>query len=120
MVKRTGPTNKSLKELIVNLKKLSGEQNIKIWKMVAEDLEKPTRQRRKVNIYRINKCTRDNEIAIIPGKVLSEGELKRKITIASFQFSDKAKEKINKTGKAITIQQLMKENPRGKNTRIIG
>ena len=27
---------------------------------------------------------------------------------------------INKVGKAISIQDLMKENPQGKNTRIIG
>jgi len=120
MVKRTGPTNPNLKELIHSLKKLSLEKKVKIWKRIALDLEKPTRQRRQVNIYNINKSTKDNEIAIIPGKVLSDGELTKKITVAALNFSEKAKEKINKAGKAISIQDLMKENPQGKNTRIIG
>ena len=34
--------------------------------------------------------------------------------------SKEAKEKINKTGKAITIKELIKENPKGSKVRIIG
>ena len=62
----------------------------------------------------------DKEIALVPGKVLSDGELTKKMTIAAFQFSKEAMNKINKKGKAITIKELIKENPKGKNVRIIG
>ncbi len=120
MAKRTGPTNKNLRELIEKLKELSIKEDVKIWKRVAKDLEKPSRQRRKTNIYKIDKYTKKDEIAIVPGKILSIGELTKNITIAGFQFSDSAKLKINKVGKAISIQELIKQNPKGKKVRIIG
>ncbi|MBI2148416.1 50S ribosomal protein L18e [Candidatus Woesearchaeota archaeon] len=120
MAKRTGPTSLVLKKLIADLKSLSTKEKVKLWRRLAEDLSKSTRQRRKVNLYKIEKYTRDGEIAVVPGKVLSEGEINKKLTVAAFKFSDKAREKINKTGKAISIQQLMKENPKGKKVRILG
>ena len=120
MTKRTGPTNQNLINLITELKVLANKENVRLWKRIAKDLERPTRIRRSVNIYKINKYTKDKETALIPGKVLSQGDLTKKISVAAFTFSDKAKEKINKIGKTLSIQELIKENPKGKNIRIIG
>ena len=120
MAKRTGPTNPNLRNLIIELRDLSKQQNVNIWDRIAEDLEKPTRRRRTVNIYKIDKYTRDDETAIVPGKVLSIGNLNKKIKVAAFQFSDQAREKINSIGKAITIKELIRENPKGNKVRIIG
>lgn len=120
MAKRTGPTSTETRKLIADLKKLSTKEKVELWRRLANDLLKSTRQRREANIYKINESTRDGEIAVVPGKVLSEGELSKKITVAAFKFSDKAKEKINKIGKAISLQQLIKDNPKGKKCRIIG
>ncbi|MBS3154889.1 50S ribosomal protein L18e [Candidatus Woesearchaeota archaeon] len=120
MSTRTGPTNLVLQKLINDLKILSAREKINLWKRIAYELEKPTRVRREVNVYKINKFTEDDEIALVPGKVLNEGELTKKITVAAFRFSDAAKNKINKIGKAISIQELMKQNPKGKKVRIIG
>ncbi len=120
MSKRTGPTTLELRNLIFELKKLASKQKIKLWKRIAEDLEKPTRIRREVNLYKINKYTRKDEIALVPGKVLSMGNLDKKITIAAYKFSKQAEEKINKIGKAISIKELIKENPKGRKIRIIG
>ncbi len=120
MVKRTGPTNPNLKELIQELKKLASQQNIKLWKRIALDLEKPTRQRRVVNISRINRYTKKDENVVIPGKVLGSGVLDHPVTVAAWKFSEQAKEKINKIGKAIYIQDLMKQGIKDKGVRIIG
>lgn len=120
MTKPTGPTNPNLKNLIRELKKLSKKEDVKIWRAVAKNLEKPTRQRRIVDLDRISRVTKENENIVVPGKVLSKGNLTHKITIAAWQFSEKAKEKIKKKGKAISIQDLIKENPKGKKIRIIG
>ncbi len=119
-MKRTGPDNIELKNLIEKLKDLAIKEKVKLWKRIARELERATRQRRSVNIYKIDKNTNENETALVPGKVLSEGELTKKIKVAAFNFSEKAKEKINKKGKAITIEELIKENPKGKDVRIIG
>ena len=119
MVKRTGPTNTKLKELIVDLKSKSRETPL--WKRVASDLEKPSRQRRQVNLYKLNKFAKDGETMLVPGKVLSVGELDKKITVAAFQYSQFAKKKIEeKQGSALTISELFKKNPKAKGIRIIG
>lgn len=118
MAKRTGPQNLQLKLLIRKLKKTSTKENIKLWKRIASDLEKPTRKRRSANIFKINKFTREGETAIIPGKVLSMGDLNKNILIAAYQFSEAAKEKLK--NKAITIEELLQKNPKGKKVRIIG
>ena len=121
MSKRTGPTNPILQNLISELKKKSKEQSINLWKRVANDLEKPTRQRRVVNLSSISRHTKENEIIVVPGKVLGAGNLEHKLTISAFQFSDGAKEKIEKVGaKIVTLLELSKENPSGKGIRIIG
>jgi len=121
MSKRTGPTNPVLMGLIVELKKRSGEQNANLWKRIAMDLEKPTRQRRVVNLSSLNLHTKENDIVVVAGKVLGAGNLEHKLTISAFQFSDGAKEKIEKVGaKIVPLLELSKENPSGKGIRIMG
>tara|TARA_Y100000310_G_scaffold250395_1_gene256600 strand:+ start:4140 stop:4490 length:351 start_codon:yes stop_codon:yes gene_type:complete len=116
-MKRTGPTNEYTRNLIQELKKHSASQKTNFWKSIATNLEKSTRQRRKVNLSKIEKHAKDNETIIVPGKVLGTGSLTKKVTIAAFQFSDSAK---NKVKDHLTIHQLMKKNPTGKGVRIIG
>ena len=70
---------------------------------------------------RISRYTNEKETALIAGKVLSDGDLTKKITIAAWSFSEKSKEKIKQAGgKTVTIRELMKNNPDGKNIRILG
>ena len=118
---RTGPTNQELKSLIEELRKKAYVDNSMIWRRIAEDLSKPARQRRIVNLSRINRYTKPNETVIVPGKVLSSGDLDHSITIAAWQFSDQAKKKIEKaSSKAILIKDIMKEDIKGKKVKIIG
>ena len=119
-MKRTGPTNSVLRKLIIDLNKLSRKEKVSLWKVISNELNKPTRKRREVNLYKIDQYTREGETALIPGKVLSEGSLNKKLTVAAYKFSDEAREKINKIGKAISIKELMRENPEGKKVRILG
>ena len=120
MSKRTGPSNPILRGLIRDLRKISASNKVNIWKRVANDLERATRKRRIVNIDRINKYTKDNEVIVVPGKVLGDGELKHKVTVAALRFSTTAESKINKSGKAILLDAFIKENPKGEGVRIIG
>ena len=118
---RTGPTNPLLRDLIGELKKRSNEQEVNLWKRIALDLEKPTRQRRAVNLSRINRHTKENEVIVVPGKVLGSGDLNHKLTISAYQFSEQAKDKLEKSGaQIVSLLELSKEKPDGKNIRIIG
>ena len=113
-------TNPELIELIRSLKKQSREKNAKIWLYVAENLAKSRRQRISVNLSTISRHTERNGTAIIPGKVLGTGILTHPITIAAFNLSEKAEEKL-RAAKAtyLSIPELMKKNPTGSNVKII-
>ncbi|RLI88828.1 MAG: 50S ribosomal protein L18e [Candidatus Altiarchaeales archaeon] len=106
--------------LIEKLKKVGREQNAKIWKKVAEELSRGRRRRREVNLWKIDKYTKPNDIVVVPGKVLAYGNLSHSVTIAAFKFSEKAKEKIlASNSKPITIEELLAKNPRGSNVKIL-
>ena len=84
-------------------------------------MEKPTRKRRIVNLSKINRYTKENDIIVVPGKVLGSGNLEHKVTIAAYKFSNSAKEKIKKAGaKMIPLLELSNESPKGKRIKIIG
>ena len=121
MSKKTGTTNPLLKDLINELKKVSVEQGVNIWNRIATDLEKPTRNRRVVNLSKINRFTKENETIVVPGKVLGSGILDHKVNIAAYTFSQGAIDKINKVGaKAMLLDEMIKESPKGKKIKIIG
>jgi len=113
-------TNPNLVMLVEELKKASSIHKSRLWKRIAADLEKGTRQRRIVNLARLNRFTKENETIIVPGKVLGSGNLSHKLTVAAFSFSQSAMDEINKNGKAIPISDLIKQDPKGKKIRIIG
>jgi large subunit ribosomal protein L18e len=74
-----------------------------------------------VNLYKLNKYTKENETIIVPGKLLGTGEVDHKVTVAALSFSESAKEKLEKNKSTVySIHELMKNNPKGKNVRIIG
>jgi large subunit ribosomal protein L18e len=121
MSKKIKKTNPILVKLIQELKINANKNNAEIWKDIALRLEKPLNNWPVVNLNRINKYLHDNETALIPGKVLSTGNLNKKISIAAWSFSEKSIEKIKKAGgNCMTIEELMKNNPKGKEIRIMG
>ncbi len=118
---RKGATNENLNSLIRDLKKHSYSQESKIWRRVALDLEKPARDRRVVNLSRLNRFTKANEVVVVPGKVLGAGSIEHSITVAAFSFSGNAKSMIEKAkGKCLSIKELIEKNPKGKDVRVIG
>ena len=118
---RTGPTNEGLKALILALRKESSTEKTALWMRVADDLEKSTRNRREVNLSGLSRNTKPNEVVVVPGKVLGAGALNHSLVVAALNFSAGARVQIERvSGKAISIGELVKQNPKGKNVRILG
>lgn len=111
--------NLQLGKLIDDLNRLGTKEKVSCWKRIASDLNKPTRRMAKVNLYKIEKVAKDSETVVVPGKVLANGELNKKVTVAAYQFSEVAKEKIQKKAKWVSIREVMKSNPKGKKVRIM-
>ena len=113
--------NDYVEELVRKLKALAIKEGTPLWKRIATELEKPTRQKREVNIFKIEKYARDGEVIIVPGKVLGSGAINKKVTVAALDFSDSARDKIvSSKGEALSIQALVEKNPGAKNIRIMG
>jgi large subunit ribosomal protein L18e len=112
--------NQKLQELISSLKRQSIEQNTGVWKTIALELERPTRSHRVVNLTKIEKYANDDDVVAVPGKVLSGGELTKKVTIIAYNYSQKALDKITGKSSIISIEDGMKKYPNAKNIKIIG
>lgn len=114
-----GITNPNMQSLIEELRKSGSD--VALWSSVARNLSKPSRQRRIVNVSRLNHFTAEDEVVVVPGKVLGSGELKHKLTVAAWDFSKSARERIEQAkGTCLSIDELMKKSPEGKKIRIIG
>jgi len=120
MAKRVIKTNPNLIELIKNLKDKSYDEEVAIWKDVAKRLERSTRRQAEVNLSDINRVSKEEQIVIVPGKVLANGKIDHKVSIAALNFSKVAQEKVEKSGgECISISEIMEKNPKGSNIKII-
>ncbi len=110
-----------MKQLTLDLYKLSSENKSKLWRRVADDLSAPTRNRRLVNLFKLELFAKDGETVLVPGKVLGTGDLNRKLNVAAFSFSKSAVDKIKSAkGSVMTIQELIHKNPKAKDVRLLG
>ncbi|MAG60180.1 50S ribosomal protein L18e [archaeon] len=95
-------------------------RSVALWKKVHKDLSRPSRKRSCVNLYKIAKFVREGETVIVPGKVLSVGELVKPVTVAAFNCSSAAREKITKEGgQVLSIKELLIKNPKGQKVRVL-
>jgi len=111
----TGPSNYYNRKLIRDLWKTKR----RIWKKVSKKLSGPRREKVEANLYRINKKTKENDVIVVPGKVLGVGEIDHKLTIACLTCSKTARKKIETSGsKVLSIEELLEQNPEGKDVKV--
>lgn len=92
-----------------------------LWKTVAGELSRSRKNRREVNLGKLNQRTAEGDVVVVPGKLLADGVIDHKLTVAALKFTDAAKKKIESSGgKALTIHELIKKNPSGSGITIIG
>jgi large subunit ribosomal protein L18e len=106
-------TSQELVETILACKKN------KNWKNIAEILSSPRRMKICVNLDEINEKTKEGDTIIVPGKVLSEGNVDKKIRIVALNFSEKAREKLKKTkSEVVNILEELKINPKFQGAKV--
>ena len=106
--------------MIKDLKQASKKNEAPIWSRLA-DLALKSSSRRVVNLTRINKTTKDNDVLFVPGKVLGTGNISHKIILSSFSMSTTAAKKIIQTGGSVmTYSDMIKKYPTGKGVMIFG
>jgi len=105
-----------MRTLINKLKKTKSPA----WKDIAKKLGSARRRKVEVNLSSINRRAKPGETVVVPGIVLASGEIDKAVTVAAWRFSSAAAEKIKKAkGQAVTIEELLKKNPKGSKIRIM-
>lgn len=106
-------TSREFVETVIALKK-SPE-----WQKVASVLSGPRRTRIGLNIGEVSRNAKAGETIVVPGKVLSLGEVDKKLRVVALGFSERAMEKIlNAKGEALTLMEEVEKNPSGKGIKI--
>jgi large subunit ribosomal protein L18e len=107
-------TNSELVETLIAAKKNNG------WQEVAGILSGPRRKRIGINLSDIEEKAKEGELVVVPGKILSMGELKKKVRIVALGFSFGAKEKLLKSKhETSTVLEEIKKNPEAKGVKIL-
>ncbi|MGC8478850.1 MAG: 50S ribosomal protein L18e [Candidatus Micrarchaeia archaeon] len=89
---------------------IASRKKVGLSKKLLKLVDVPARERKDADIYKINKYTSENDSVIVPGKVLAEGSLNHKISIAALGYSKKAKEELERSGSKIAkFEELMEE-----------
>ena len=113
-------TSPRLSSLIAECKSAARETGADVWRDVAGRLEKPRRTHAEVNLSRIERYATEDEMVVVPGKVLGSGVLQKSVTIAAVDFSSSAETKIeHANGEALRLEQAIEQHPDGTNVRVI-
>ncbi len=118
---KPGPkSNDELVALLASLRKASRAQKAPIWSDVADRLQGPSKNWAEVNLSRLSRVAPKGATVLVPGKVLGAGAMGHAVTVAAFQFSASARDKISGAGGSpITIEELLRKSPKGSGVKII-
>ena len=107
-------TNSELVKTIIAAKKAKKRLE------VASLISAPRRNITSINISSINKQAKEGDMVVVPGKVLSQGEIDKKLKVVALNFSESAREKLKKSGSEVkTILEEIKSNPEAKGIKIL-
>ena len=115
-----GPEASTTLKLIAFLEKTGRKNHATVWSACAERLRAPARARSEMNLSRLDAVTKEGEIVALPGKLLSDGEMKHSVTVGYFKASKQAIAKLKKAKcDAVPLAKLAERNPSGKKVRIL-
>ncbi|MGC8652043.1 MAG: 50S ribosomal protein L18e [Candidatus Micrarchaeia archaeon] len=81
-----------------------------IWSGAYKRIAVPSRCRASVNLYKLDKYTKEGDTVIVPGKVLSVGRMSHSISIAALEYSAQALAKLRASNCSImSIGDIVKQ-----------
>jgi large subunit ribosomal protein L18e len=107
--------NKEKENLQMFLEKVKvsgkGTKEAELRTKVYDIASRPKRRRVAVNLSKLEKCARENESVLVPGKVLGAGSIGKKISVCAVEFSDQALEKLKAAGCSIvSVEEILKKD----------
>lgn len=119
-IKADKKTSSEITETIDTLLRVSRESNFSMWRDIARRLSGGKQRYASINVGKLNDISKEGEILIVPGSVLGEGKLTKKVVIAGLRASRTALDKISSSGSTFKkLKDLASENPKPSNARIM-
>ena len=113
--------NPELLRAIRELRTAARSHDAPLWASVADGLERSRHPSRPVSVGHLDRIAAPEETVVVPGKVLADGLLSKRLTVAAFSYSTEARAKIHAAGgTAISLHDLVKVKPDGSGVRLIG
>ncbi len=112
--------NPDLARVIVELRKAARAHRAPVWRATAECLSRPRHQVFPLNVGHLERLAEAQETIVVPGKLLSEGNLTKPLTIGAVSYSSEARSKVQAAGgTTLSILELIKNYPSGKGVRLL-
>ena len=90
------------------------------WNKYAKLFSQSTRKHSSVNLEEIDRQTSMGDTVLVPGRVLSVGDMTKKVKICSFGISQQALEKLKKTKSVwCSIIDEINSNPRAEGMKVL-
>ncbi len=119
-------SKKKLKDRIRNKTNPSLAETIKLamknekWISVARALSGSTNKQSSLNLYEIDLQAKAGDTVLVLGKVLSQGELSKKIVICALSASEKAKTKIKESkSEFVYLIDEIKKNHKAEGIKVL-
>jgi large subunit ribosomal protein L18e len=109
------------KLLITSLEKAAKTTGKAIWSDLALRLNKPLKNKIEVNLDKVSLIASKNKgkVIIVPGKILSSGELTEKVKLVAVEASETAKAKMKGKAEFITLAEYAKNAEKHKASEMI-
>lgn len=113
---KRGPENLNTLLLLNALRKAKRP----VWSDVAKRLRKPRRVRAEVTLSRLDKVTTENQLVVVPGRIVSTGQVTHKMTVGYFAATKSALVRLKQAGvNALPLSQFLQKHGQEKSIKIV-
>ncbi len=120
MASRRRKGNPQLVHLLLELRRAARHGEVPIWSAVAERLDRARHGVVPLNVGQLERLAKAGETIAVPGKLLADGPLSKRLTVGAFGYSAEAKAKIHAAGgTALSLTELLKAHPDGTGVRLL-
>ena len=106
---KTNPERRDILEWLEVLESASrGEHYPALFKKVHGLISIPSRQRKAVSIYKLNRYTKEGANVIVPRKILSTGRMDHKVHVTALEYSEGARRALKEAGcSMLSIKEMI-------------
>ena len=114
---KSNTRKKTSQELVETIKLATKNPN---WRQIADTVSRSRSNYSAVNLKDIDKNATEGDTIIVPGKILSQGEITKKIRLCALSISKEAKEKLKNTkSEFFHLMHEIKNNPKAEGIKIV-